>query len=312
MLIFDPGTSAENSARFRRWGGNPFALEQNAAYLRWREAKLADYPASADGLLVEIENAADVSPSEHARVSEICARTNMVLFHDAGGQLTDRQVFRSFAARFGLEHLSPHMLADSDGIASITPTSKREIKSEYIPYTTRALNWHTDGYYGTGGETIKGFALYCLRAADSGGESAMIDPEIIYIRLRDENPEHIAAFSRPDAMTIPANVRDDIEIRPESTGPVFSTDAATGQLAMRYTARTVSIVWPDDDQMNAARAALDNILASAAVFRYTLRPGDGLLCNNVLHGRSAFSDPERLIYRGRYLDRVVDPSIEAE
>jgi len=312
MLIFDPGTSAGNSARFQRWGGNPFALEQNAAYLRWRDAKLTDYPTSAEALLVEIEDAADVSPSEHTRISEICARTNMVLFHDASGRLTDRKVFRTFAARFGLERLSPHMLADSDGIASITPTSEQEIKGEYIPYTTRALNWHTDGYYGTGGETIKGFALYCLHAADSGGESAMIDPEIIYIRLRDQNPEHIAAFARPDAMTIPANVRDDVEIRPETTGPVLSTDEQTGQLVMRYTARTVSIVWPEDDQMTAARAALDNILASAAVFRYTLRAGDGLLCNNVLHGRSAFSDPDRLIYRGRYLDRVSEPSIEAE
>jgi len=312
MLIFNPGASVGNSARFQRWGGTPFALGENAAYLRWRDAKLTDYPVSADALLVEIKDAADVSPPEHARIREICARTNMVLFHDASERLTDRKLFRSFAAEFGLKHLSPHMLADSDGIASITPTSEQEIKGEYIPYTTRALNWHTDGYYGTGGETIKGFALYCLRAAMNGGESAMIDPEIIYIRLRDQNPEHIAAFCRPDAMTIPANMQGDVEIRPESTGPVFSTDPQTGQLAMRYTARTVSIAWPDDDQMTAARSALDNILASAAVFNYTLGPGDGLLCNNVLHGRSAFNDPDRLIYRGRYLDRVSDPSIEAE
>jgi hypothetical protein len=34
----------------------------------------------------------------------------------------------------------------------------------------------------------------------------------------------------------------------------------------------------------------------------------GLLCNNVLHDRSAFSDDPsrpRLLYRARYLDRIV-------
>ncbi len=39
-----------------------------------------------------------------------------------------------------------------------------------------------------------------------------------------------------------------------------------------------------------------------------LEPGMGLLCNNVLHDRAAFTDdpthPPRLLYRARYLDRI--------
>jgi hypothetical protein len=35
----------------------------------------------------------------------------------------------------------------------------------------------------------------------------------------------------------------------------------------------------------------------------------GLVCNNVLHDRAAFSDSDtqkRLLYRARYYDRIVD------
>jgi hypothetical protein len=38
-----------------------------------------------------------------------------------------------------------------------------------------------------------------------------------------------------------------------------------------------------------------------------MQPGMGLLCNNVLHDRSAFTDDAlnpRLLYRARYLDRI--------
>ncbi len=58
--------------------------------------------------------------------------------------------------------------------------------------------------------------------------------------------------------------------------------------------------------MAAARAALDDILAGDSAFHYAMRSGDGLLCNNVLHKRSAFDDPERLLYRGRFLDRLTE------
>jgi hypothetical protein len=43
------------------------------------------------------------------------------------------------------------------------------------------------------------------------------------------------------------------------------------------------------------------------VFRLTLQPGMGLVCNNVLHDRAGFIDDPlqpRLLYRARYLDRI--------
>jgi alpha-ketoglutarate-dependent taurine dioxygenase len=96
--------------------------------------------------------------------------------------------------------------------------------------------------------------------------------------------------------------------RAEQSGPVFAVDAAEGFLTMRYTARTRSIVWQADALTQAAVKTLADILASSE-YRLTarLRPGMGLICNNVLHTRSGFSDSpahRRLLYRGRYYDRL--------
>ena len=77
---------------------------------------------------------------------------------------------------------------------------------------------------------------------------------------------------------------------------------------MRYTARTVSIEWPDDEKMNAARAALEKLLSDTdgdpMIVRRRLSAGEGIICNNVLHKRSSFEDPTRVLYRGRFSNRV--------
>ncbi len=59
----------------------------------------------------------------------------------------------------------------------------------------------------------------------------------------------------------------------------------------------------------AAAARLLQILESDSdfVLRTRLAPGMGLVCNNVLHERSAFEDApgrERLLYRARYVERI--------
>ncbi|MDQ1315765.1 MAG: hypothetical protein QG662_1874, partial [Pseudomonadota bacterium] len=96
--------------------------------------------------------------------------------------------------------------------------------------------------------------------------------------------------------------------RAEQSGPVFAVDPEAGFLYMRYTARTRSIVWKSDAVTRAAVKTLAEILAgSEYILTARLRPGMGLICNNVLHTRSAFSDSpdrRRLLYRGRYYDRL--------
>jgi hypothetical protein len=118
----------------------------------------------------------------------------------------------------------------------------------------------------------------------------------------------------PDAMTIPERLDDDGIARPEQTGPVFSVDAQSGELHMRYTARTRSIVWKNDAATQEAITFLTEFLASDSpwLWRLRLQAGMGLVCNNVLHDRSGFvDDPQhpRLLYRARYLDRISSADI---
>ncbi len=45
-------------------------------------------------------------------------------------------------------------------------------------------------------------------------------------------------------------------------------------------------------------------------FRHRLQKGEGVICNNVLHNRSMFSDnsnSKRLLYRARFYNRVSKP-----
>ncbi len=292
----------------QRWGGDPFDLNDGAAYTRWREAKLDLYPLGVDELMVEIADTASPTAAELAAVRRRVGAANMCLIRDTARRLPARDRFLDFVANFGLKRLEPHMLSDGDGVSSITPGSGGRGKDEYIPYTTRPINWHTDGYYAEPPSPINAIVLYCVKAASDGGDSALLDPDIAYIRLRDDNPEHIEAFSRSDVLTIPANRQGGREIRPDRVGPVFSVDQGTGELRMRYTARTISIVWRDDAATAAARCALDELLAEDtgddAVVRLRMNDGDGLVSNNVLHKRSGFEDESRLLYRGRFLDRV--------
>jgi len=106
-------------------------------------------------------------------------------------------------------------------------------------------------------------------------------------------------------------VEEGVVIRPAQTGPVFSVDAQTGCLHMRYTARTRSIEWKQDADTRAAVRALEAVLGedSPYIFRHRMAAGQGVICNNVLHTRSAFEDDVppgegRLMYRARYYQRV--------
>jgi len=180
----------------------------------------------------------------------------------------------------------------------------------YIPYTNRLIHWHTDGYYNALDHQIRALFLHCVSPAEKGGENALLDHEVAYIHLRDSNPEYIKAFMADDAMTIPANIVDGKEIRPDRVGTVFSV-LPDGNLHMRYTARTRSIEWKSDAVTQAAVKALEEFLDSSSpyIYRATLQSGQGLISNNVLHDRSGFEDSEdvkRLLYRLRYYQRIAN------
>jgi hypothetical protein len=286
--------------------GNPFDLADTASYRRWREQKLASAPATAQDLLVEVHDPRALTPDEHAALADRIRRCNMAIYSSAVYD-EDSDLLRKLGAQFGLDHLDANWLAGEDGISAIQ-VFEGGTRQHYIPYTDKPIKWHTDGYYNPPERQIRAMVLHCVRSAASGGENRLMDHEMAYLLLRDEDPQHIRALMQPDAMTIPERVDETDGVRPAQSGPVFSLDAR-GQLHMRYTARTRSIEWKQDAATKAAVAALERLLAADAphVYHARLEPGMGLLCNNVLHDRAAFTDnPEhpRLLYRARYLDRI--------
>ena len=289
--------------------GSPFDLANESGYRAWRDARLAAYPRSVDELVVPLDDPRRLTPGEFAALEDRCARANMAIYSAPHLPAADKSIPRLLGQQLGLARLEGNYLADEDGLSSITPAGDAgSVRGDFIPYTHKPINWHTDGYYNALDRRILGMTLHCAQDAEAGGENALLDHEIAYIQLRDLNPDYVAALMRPDAMTIPARMDEDNVARAEQSGPVFAIDPAEGFLVMRYTARTRSIVWKSDALTQAAVKALAEILATSEyVLTARLAPGMGLVCNNVLHTRSVFSDsPEhrRLLYRGRYYDRL--------
>ena len=292
--------------------GHPFDLSDDAVYQRWRDTKLANAPRTLADIIVEVRDPRCLSASERSAILSCCQRANMAIY--AGPDLgEDRTVPRLLGEQLGLLRLDHNPGADEDDITALQVVAGDNLRTDFIPYTNRPLHWHTDGYYNPPSRQIHSLLLHCVRSAHEGGGNALIDHEMAYLLLRDENPGYIAALSAPDAMTIPAYAQDGHVLRAASVGPVFSVTSA-GHLHLRYTARTRNIVWRSEPidaagcSTKEAVAALVRILATTPhVLRGTLAPGQGLVGNNMLHDRAHFVDDPaapRLLYRARYYDRV--------
>lgn len=286
--------------------GLPFQTRDEATWQRWREWKLEQQPRSAEDLLVHILDPRHLSSAERKAIQERITRCNMAIYVSPRVE-EDSNLLTDLGAQFGLTHLDANWLAEEDGISQIRVQDQGTHKA-YIPYTNQPIKWHTDGYYNPPERRICAMILHCVRPACHGGRNRLMDPELVYLQLREQNPEFIQALMAADAMLIPERFDAANGTRPAQGGPVFSV-LDNGHLHMRYTARTRSIAWKQDPITRSAVAALETILAHPAPqgFEILLESGMGLLCNNVLHDRSAFTDDPtraRLLYRARYLERI--------
>jgi hypothetical protein len=285
---------------------SPFNPDNSETYTAWRDTKLNHYPGSLEDLIVEIGDPRNITQAEHDKLQQHCCKSNMAIWAGLSGHDADKQIIRQLGSQFGLHRLDHNMCADNDAITSLTVQSDA-LHRGYIPYSNRPIAWHTDGYYNDLQHQIHGLLLHCVNPAEQGGENDLLDHEIVFIRIMDENPDYIRALMHPQAMTIPPNVVDGEAIRPARSGPVFAI-YPDGHLHMRYTDRSRSIAWRDDPVLSEAVSYLKSLLHTTSEwhFRGKLLAGQGLICNNVLHTRSGFEDGDcpRLIYRARYFDRL--------
>ena len=281
---------------------NWWDLEDTRAWRTWREQYLSRSPIQYTP--VAIRNPTQLSASEIEELSTRVQSSGVALYRtepDPG-----EEGLLALGAQLGLQRIDHHQCAEPSGVAHLR--AQKNAVRQFIPYTNRRLRWHTDGYYQNGAAPIRSFLLHCVRPARKGGRNRLLDPRSLYIALRDENPEHIAALSNPNVFEVPAFIEHGIEKRPAYQGSVFALD--DGHLYMRYTERGVNIHWHKDAKaaLVRVRELLDEL--PQAQRKLKLESGCGLIAHNVLHCRSAFtdaSDTPRLLYRIRYHDRVTVP-----
>lgn len=291
---------------------SPFYLENNDIYQAWRDQKLTGYPQDVGNIVVEISDPRALKKSEYQELLQHCRKTNMAIYASKTGTNSDPDIPLSIGRSFGVQNLDDNWLADESGLTSLT-VAKNGIRQQYIPYTNRAINWHTDGYYNTYNKQINALLLHVVQRAAHGGENALMDHEIAYIMLREKNPDYIRALMHPKVLTIPARIEAGQIARTEESGPVFSVNS-NGDLHMRYTIRVNNVIWLNDALTLEALNCLKQILNSLSpyIFRGLLEPGMGLLSNNVLHDRASFTDSEtrkRHLYRARYFNRLNGTSV---
>ncbi len=290
---------------------DPFDLDDDAGYQRWRAHKLASRAQHAEELIVDVADPTALSHAERQALLRRCAQWNVAVYRSPNAG-ADKGIARAVGAQLGLHRLDANWLADEDGVSSITVSRTSDGRGGFIPYTDRPIKWHTDGYYHPAARRIRAMVLHCVRPASSGGANALLDHELAYIALRDASPRWIQALMAPDAMTIPCRDGEFGAERVAETGPVFAVDPQDGALHMRYTARTRSIEWKADVATHEAVAFLARFLNAdnPQILRLPLQAGMGIVAHNVLHDRESFVDDParpRLLYRARYLDRISPP-----
>ncbi len=282
-------------------------LKNSDDYQYWRDDKLARAPTELSGCIVEVQDPFKLSTSELGKINDLCQAGNFALF-----QIQPRDDYQSaivgINTQLGLVDFDQHLYVKNQGLAHITQTNNKD-QGEFIPYTDKALGWHTDGYYNPTAQRIRAFSLFCVTPASTGGGNQWIDPQMVYLLLREDNPDVAKALTHPQAMTIPEHQVDGKVRRPTSIGAIFFTDEITGALSMRYTQRKKHIEFLDCVEIKQAVAYLDALLNNKTQyhFEHLMRAGQGMVCNNVLHKRNAFTDNEnrpRLLLRGRYFNRI--------
>lgn len=279
----------------------------------WRETKICACKQLSELAPVKMDSLVSCTANARNELKARCAIVNYALYQVRESESTveaDCEALAEFARGLGFSLPEDHRSAGEWGVVALQ-TSSLPSKTGYIPYTTRPLNWHTDGYYNPGSSPVKSFILHCHRPSATGGENQLADPETVYLRMREKNPDFVRALMHPEAMTIPENREPDGSLRPASVGPVFFADEVSGRLQMRFTARARSIEWRQDATTQKATQWLNDWLQSddPLIRNIRLDPGQGIVCNNILHNRTGFGDgtgaeSTRVILRVRFHERL--------
>ena len=272
-------------------------------YKRWKDNKLETFTKNLDELTVQITSPNAISKPEKSMVISLLENHNIVFFHIDRVKQINKSTIKNFASQIGLSNYELDSQSDEDGLTEIKDIKTTEKLSEYVPYTTKELNWHTDGYYTDQKNSVLSWLLFCKTSAESGGINKYLDHEIAYILFNNKS-KRLMDLMLDDTCCIPEN---SITNRKEVFNPVFMFK--NKRLHMKFSMRKKNIIW----NKNSLQAidVLKSIIKDSSQYHITkkLDTGMGVITNNVIHMRTAFTNSKnknRLLYRLRSKKRVTE------
>ena len=272
-------------------------------YKRWKDNKLQTFTKNLDELTVQITSPNAISKPEKSMVISLLENHNIVFFHIDRVKQINKSTIKNFASQIGLSNYELDSQSDEDGLTEIKDIKTTEKLSEYVPYTTKELNWHTDGYYTDQKNSVLSWLLFCKTSAESGGINKYLDHEIAYILFNNKS-KRLMDLMLDDTCCIPEN---SITNRKEVFNPVFMFK--NKRLHMKFSMRKKNIIW----NKNSLQAidVLKSIIKDSSQYHITkkLDTGMGVITNNVIHMRTAFTNSKnknRLLYRLRSKKRVTE------
>ena len=270
---------------------------KSAEFLRWAEEKEKNIPQNSDGILVNIHDINNVKTSEIAKIKETIYKYNSCIYSSKIALKSNTNLLK-FVELVGMRTYDCNNI-ESNEISTITPLQNSKIN--YIPYTDKPLNWHTDGYYDK--KSIFSWLLHCVNPATQGGENYLLDHELVlreYL-LRNDDINNLMA---EDALTIPESKYTS---RSEISTYIFSFKNKYKRLHMRFSMRKDNI--GTSAKASPAIIKLREIIEGNCAkysLTYKLQKNEGIITNNILHGRKAFKDDKvkRKLLRIRSYERL--------
>ena len=251
-------------------------------FIEWSAKKDLNIPLNINDLKVSIFDINHISKTEISKIKHKLAKFNCCIYA-SDTDLDDNSKIMRFAQSLGMKTFDSHNLDDS-AISTIS-ADKNENNMRYIPYTNKGLNWHTDGYYDN--KPIFSWLLHCVEPALSGGENFLLDHELAireYVLKHDD----ITCLMNNQAFSIPT---DEVAERGVTSNYVCDMNNEYKKLHMNFSMRKENIILNKDSK--SAMSKLIKIIKEDCKkyhLTYKLSRNEGIVSNNILHGRNAFKD----------------------
>ena len=271
---------------------------KSSEFKQWASEKEDNIPLNIGDLKAEIQDINHITSEEISNIKGKIKKFNFCVYKSTVG-LHNQADLVNFARSIGMKTYDTNNIHNSPVSLIMSLESGNAVN--YIPYTNKQLNWHTDGYYDE--KPIFSWLLHCEEPAYSGGENYLLDHELA-IREYIFKYDNLDSLSRSDALVIPGNVEAK---RDETKGYICDSDNVYKRFHMKFSMREKNMKL--NEQSKTAFMRMKKIIKEDCkkyCLTYKLSKNEGIVSNNILHGRNSFEDGKvmRKLYRIRSYERI--------